>query len=1144
MKGSCMAKMPQRCGDLHRGPVRRRGNNRLWLAVVLGCVGMVGFSCARPRGVYIDLLDERWTARPLTARAVEDMGANSPADSLLSGWGARETDGEGGEGYRWVTAEQAEVVFWLVPLKAGRLTFRAWPLTWEGAPEQVVTVSVNGKAAGQTVLRASARTYSMPLAPGLLAAGRNVVAFSFSRLAVPHERLAGSSDTRSLAAAFAWIEISERTYAADDRRPAGVKVAPPRPEVGKALYTLVPGQGLSFAIRVPRVAPRLVVEGVSFGTVAHGLDLWVKAEGVARKLELPSRRAGEHVKHGVDLGFVAGADAELVLVPRISDDADSARDRAVREERVVEDLLSPAEAPRLSRSHVVFDFEAEECATTLGAGWARPERDANSAESFAWAVAQRAEVELSLLPEDFHWLSFRAWPFTWSGAPSQVVHVVVNGVSVGRKSLPAGPSTVSLPVPKNLVKAGKNLVVFEFSRTSVPRDHLAGSVDLRSLAAAFSWIEVSVSPLSEHATRPRLAATGIGEPTSHGFVLMPGTGLAFSVNPSDDPLHLRFDLASMGEESARVRVFARRTGTDHGVMIRECAAGMGGMQCEAPLLNLASEGGEVVIHATATRASRAAEVSLLVARPRLVSASTAATYLTLNRLDVLARPEFETKGRNLVLIVADTLRADHLGCYGGQVRTPHIDSLAERGTLFRNAYAPAPITGPSHAALFTSLHARQTGVRNNGQRLSTSLTTLAELLHSRGYATAAFVSLGVLSEKFGFSQGFDVYDATFASDWMKNAEEINRAASSWARQQQEAPFFLWLHYSDPHEPYAPPDLAYPELAISIGGTEVGTLRANGRGHRIEAILPPGESTLKARATSSGFPYRLLLHLAASDSADISLTPSALCVAAGVKTWLPPLSRGSSVPILDLENHASQPRAVTITVAITEDLPISEVRARYGREVEYMDAHIGRMLALLDARGMLRNSVVVFVGDHGESLGEHEHVGHISRLYEPALRVPFIVVEGKAAVAKRIVDAPVSLLDVLPTVLDLLELQTPASVAGVSLLNTSADELARRPIFAETFPPESPWHRQAVILDGFKLIRTLDEGGDVLELFDLRRDPAELTNSAGSAAGRLRELAERLRLFEAGQGRQPTPAAVIPRLTDEERARLRSLGYLR
>ncbi len=118
---------------------------------------------------------------------------------------------------------------------------------------------------------------------------------------------------------------------------------------------------------------------------------------------------------------------------------------------------------------------------------------------------------------------------------------------------------------------------------------------------------------------------------------------------------------------------------------------------------------------------------------------------------------------NIILITIDTLRADHLGCYGyDSIKTPHIDRLAKEGILFANAYSPSPLTFPSHVSIMTGQYPIQHGIQNNGTFiLQDSAKTLAEILQNMNYRTGAIVSSYVLASHFGLDQGFDAYDDHF-----------------------------------------------------------------------------------------------------------------------------------------------------------------------------------------------------------------------------------------------------------------------------------------------------------------------------------------------------------------------------------------------
>ncbi len=169
---------------------------------------------------------------------------------------------------------------------------------------------------------------------------------------------------------------------------------------------------------------------------------------------------------------------------------------------------------------------------------------------------------------------------------------------------------------------------------------------------------------------------------------------------------------------------------------------------------------------------------------------------------------------NLLLITLDTLRADHLGCYGyKEAKTPALDSLAARGMVFEDAQSQVPLTLPSHCSIMTGRFPREFGVRNNNQKaLGTTHPTLASIFKQHGYQTAAFVASFVLDGRFGLNRGFDHYDDHMGNvsmdvqplDWEQPANVIADRTIAWLETNKNRPFFCWAHFFDPHDPHRPP----------------------------------------------------------------------------------------------------------------------------------------------------------------------------------------------------------------------------------------------------------------------------------------------------------------------------------------------------
>lgn len=177
---------------------------------------------------------------------------------------------------------------------------------------------------------------------------------------------------------------------------------------------------------------------------------------------------------------------------------------------------------------------------------------------------------------------------------------------------------------------------------------------------------------------------------------------------------------------------------------------------------------------------------------------------------------------NVLLVSFDTTRADHVGCYGNaRIATPTLDALAAEGVRFANAFSAVPITAPSHATILTGRYPIAHGVRDNGLFvLADEQITLAEILHGEGYATGAAVGAYPLTSRFGLGQGFDFFDDHLTGiyeDYLGNrapkerlffderrAAQVDEAILPWLTEHAGGPFFAWVHYFDPHQPFEPP----------------------------------------------------------------------------------------------------------------------------------------------------------------------------------------------------------------------------------------------------------------------------------------------------------------------------------------------------
>jgi arylsulfatase A-like enzyme/Tfp pilus assembly protein PilF len=212
----------------------------------------------------------------------------------------------------------------------------------------------------------------------------------------------------------------------------------------------------------------------------------------------------------------------------------------------------------------------------------------------------------------------------------------------------------------------------------------------------------------------------------------------------------------------------------------------------------------------------------------------------------LARPRWAHRvfppktPRNLLLISLDTLRADHVGCYGyAAAETPRLDALARSGLRFETATTVVPLTLPAHSSLMTGTFPAWHGVRDNGGfYLGDEQVTLAEVLHEKGYRTGGFVGAFVLDRRWGIAQGFDRFFDDFDLDKFADAASMDNiqrpgaqvvdAALPWLRAERDRPFFAWVHLYDPHAPYEAPEpfrSRFPQTAIGAYDAEIASVDA-------------------------------------------------------------------------------------------------------------------------------------------------------------------------------------------------------------------------------------------------------------------------------------------------------------------------------
>jgi len=413
---------------------------------------------------------------------------------------------------------------------------------------------------------------------------------------------------------------------------------------------------------------------------------------------------------------------------------------------------------------------------------------------------------------------------------------------------------------------------------------------------------------------------------------------------------------------------------------------------------------------------------------------------------------------NLVVVSIDTLRADHLSLYGHPRNTsPRLERWAAGAAVLKTAVAPSPWTLPSHVSLFSGLDALAHGV-NYPRPAPGELSFLAEILRRRGYATSAITDGGYLHPRFGLAQGFDRYrhDLPGVGLWQRLETAVDAAVRELGSQPRDRPFFFFFHTYETHDPY----LAREPYVSRFLGRDLGLERAE--------------------IFTRGLPER------AEDG------------------W-----RSQREFLL---RHAGDPEGRPLAEA---ELPLAA--AFYDAGVAHMDHHLGRLLDRLEELGLAEGTVVVVTSDHGEALGDHGFAGH-GHLYDDNLLVP-LVIAGPEVEPGRI-DGQVRLIDLFPTLLELLGAPVPEGIDGVSLRSLLAGHGA---------PPPAAFAYNALSNHGVA-VRVDDRLKYVLsdapylplkareELYRLEEDPGELIDVAATAP-ETEELRSRVRrrLYETHEG---------------------------
>ena len=471
---------------------------------------------------------------------------------------------------------------------------------------------------------------------------------------------------------------------------------------------------------------------------------------------------------------------------------------------------------------------------------------------------------------------------------------------------------------------------------------------------------------------------------------------------------------------------------------------------------------------------------------------------------------------SVVLVTIDTIRADRVSAYGYERPTsPTLDSLAATGVLFEKAYSQGNSTAPSHASILSGKHASDHGLYSNGRRLNPDRArTLAQYFRTAGYRTGAFVSVAYLNDQCsGLDLGFQHFDNVRreqgsiqqgANRWARPAQHTVKRALRWLEKNRNRPCFLWIHVYDPHAPYAPED-RFANRFVGSWTPRIATLRDLHLG-----LIDPSEA--RRRHPETNVEQDTLF----------------------VRTY----------------QHRDPRRSIDEIDRLFSAADRDCIEVLYDGEIAQTDAAIGNLLR--GVRATFDNPalppLVVVLGDHGESFGSGGVYAAHRSIYEACVRVPMLMSWAGRLPAGRRVESPVQGIDVLPTVLELLDLEAATLLPGRSLVaacpgNSTPNphpiliEHANRSALAMI---DWPWK---VIVSTAELY---DPAPHVYrhkgtELYRLDSDPREMRDLSASLPQTAQDMKARALAWALRDGvvHEDAPPALDSLMTRQ----LRALGYI-
>ena len=463
---------------------------------------------------------------------------------------------------------------------------------------------------------------------------------------------------------------------------------------------------------------------------------------------------------------------------------------------------------------------------------------------------------------------------------------------------------------------------------------------------------------------------------------------------------------------------------------------------------------------------------------------------------------------NIILISIDTLRADHLSCYGyNRPTTPSIDKLAAEGTIYRQNYSTGVWTPPGHASMLTGLYVSEHGVYGE-RRLAEELPTIATVLKGNGYQTSGFVNNSQVGELVGFDKGHDLFVEVWKGVQSRTlleriirggstrirkylgyedmgAKRTNLLFSDWINGiDKDKPFYSFLHYIESHNPLSPP-----------------------------------------------VPFRKQF-----------------------------LRKYRGIDKNKVQKVAHNPLICYVEDINLNDNEVSYIKDLYDGEIAYTDSIVGEIVSMLKNNNVYDNTMIVITSDHGEHFGEYGHWSHVASLHKEVLHVPLIIKYPEGIDYLKEVDEYTQLVDIFPTIMNVVDVSEDKliNVSGLNLLPFKknhnkyhecvfAEWEGRVPYFIadrtgkieNKFDLETIKNRMIMIQN--KKYKYISSSSGDEEFYDITEGKEVLLNKSSLSGGALKSLKDRLSEYKTliSVAEEDSPYTV----DDEIAKNLKSLGYM-